>query len=987
MNPDRWQQVSRIYHKALKHEGPEREAYLREACAADEELLREVESLLSEPASAERFVRTGGAIAVAGLADGPFGGDVGGEPSDDAPHVQPGARLGPYQIEETLGAGGMGEVFRAHDTRLRRAVAIKVLPQDRMRDPDRRQRFLQEARAVSALNHPHIVTLHDIARDGEIDFLVMEYVPGTSVDRLISQKRLTLAETLDYAAQIASALAAAHKAGIVHRDIKPANMIVTGDGHVKVLDFGLAKLTESVATDSAADTRTHQTILTTPGMVMGTVAYMSPEQARGEATDARTDLFSFGAVLFEMATGRQAFPTAFDWTLPPSQDLPPELRPIVLKLLEPDRELRYQTAADIAADLKRLQRPVESKGASRRWWMTAAALTLVAVFVFVFIWQRNESTLQVVELTRVTSDAGLTAYPALSSDGRMLAYASDRAGGIMNIWVRQVGVGEAVRVTNGPADDTEPSFSPDGTLIAFRSERDGGGVYISPALGGAQRRIAEQGRGPRFSPDGQWIAYWVGEEHEFARNAVYVVRSTGSESRRLAATFFSAYAPLWSPDGRHVLFLGAEDDTKPVAERYDWWVAPVDGGPPVVTGALAALRSKRVFPVWRRPGDWVGDSVLFAASTAQYASILSTGDVNQSSIWSVHLVPNPWRIEGDPRQLTVATGVEAQPSMVLAADRTARLALANTRGNMEIWAVPVQANEGRGTGDLQRVTTTTAVDNTYPSVSSDGSRLVYVSDRQRNTDVFITDLRTGVETALTATEVNEFSPFLSADNSSVLYYVYRPDRKPSFSFWVVSATGGVPRQVCADCDGPLYGWSSDTTKVIYRDLPPGRPGRVRVRDIDSRRDDVLVEHPTYAITFPRLSADERWILFQTVISQTQRRIFVAPLRDWHAAPESSWIPITNGHTPDRMAVWSPDGNLVYFLSERDGFRCFWAQRLDATTKGPLGGPFVVQHFHQARRGFLPDDFSGLPLSVAPDKLVFPMRERTGNIWLATLEAR
>jgi Tol biopolymer transport system component len=689
-------------------------------------------------------------------------------------------------------------------------------------------------------------------------------------------------------------------------------------------------------------------------------------------------------VLFEMATGRQAFPKAFDWTLPPAPAVPAELRPIVLKLLEPNLELRYQTAADIATDLKRLQRPVESKGAWLRWWMTAAALTLVAVFVF--IWQRNESTLQVVELTRLTSDAGLTAYPALSRDGRMLAYASDRAGGIMNIWVRQVGVGEAVNITNGPAGDTEPSFSPDGTMIAFRSERDEGGIYIVPALGGAQRRIADQGRSPRFSPDGQWIAYWVGEEHQFASNAVYVVRSTGGESRRLASTFFSAYAPLWSPDGRHVLFLGAEDDKKPVAERYDWWVAPVDGGPPVVTGALAALRSKGVFPVWRRPGDWVGDSVLFAGSTAQYASILSTGDVNQSSIWSVHLAPNPWRIEGDPRQLTVATGVEVQPSMALAADGTARLALANTRGNMEIWAVPVQANEGRVTGDMQRVTTT-VVDNTYPSVSSDGSRLVFVSDRQRNTDVLMRDLRAGVETALTATEVNEFSPFLSADNSSVLYYVFRPGLKPSFSFWVVSATGGVPRQVCADCDGPLYGWSSDARKVIYRDILLDRPGRVRVRDIDSGRDDVLVEHPKYAITFPRLSADERWILFQTVITQTQRGIFLAPLREWHVAPESSWIPITNGRTPDRNAVWSPDGNLVYFLSERDGFRCFWAQRLDATSKRPRGDPFVVQHFHQARRGFLPDDFSGLPLSVAPDKLVFPMRDRTGNIWLATLKAR
>jgi hypothetical protein len=203
----------------------------------------------------------------------------------------------------------------------------------------------------------------------------------------------------------------------------------------------------------------------------------------------------------------------------------------------------------------------------------------------------------------------------------------------------------------------------------------------------------------------------------------------------------------------------------------------------------------------------------------------------------------------------------------------------------------------------------------------------------------------------------------------------------------VNATGGVPRQVCADCDGPLYGWSSDATKVIWRDQPADRPGRVRVRDIESGADVVLAEHPTYALTLPRLSPDDHWMLFQTVINQGQRQIFVAPVRGWQAAPESSWIPLTNGRTPDRNAVWSPDGTLVYFLSERDGFRCFWAQRLDAASKRPMGEPFAVHHFHEARRSYDSDRFAGIQLSVGPDRLVFPTQERTGNIWLAKLESR
>ena len=272
-------------------------------------------------------------------------------------------QLGPYKIESPIGAGGMGQVFRATDTRLHRTVAIKILPDDKVADPDRKRRFLQEARAASALNHPNIITLHDIANDAGVDYLVMEYVPGKSLDKLITPKGLPLAEVIGYAMQIASALAAAHAAGIVHRDIKPANAIVTAEGQVKVLDFGLAKLAER-APNPKGETQTMAPALTESGMVMGTIAYMSPEQARAEEVDARTDLFSLGAMLYEMVTGRRAFLKPLDWATPPTDALPPELRPIVLKLLEVDRELRYQHASEIRADLQRLKRDTDSARAA-----------------------------------------------------------------------------------------------------------------------------------------------------------------------------------------------------------------------------------------------------------------------------------------------------------------------------------------------------------------------------------------------------------------------------------------------------------------------------------------------------------------------------------------------------------------------------------------------------------------------------------------------
>jgi len=887
----------------------------------------------------------------------------------------------------------MGVVYTAEDVRLNRAVALKFLPERFRRDRAALERFRREARAASSLNHPNICTIFDIGEQDGRPFIIMERLEGQTLEHLIQGKPLPMGDVLTLGREVLSVLEAAHAKGIVHRDIKPPNIFVTDRGQAKVLDFGIAKLVadvESVEVTSAnAATAIDEHTLTQPGVALGTLSYMSPEQAHGNQVDARSDLFSFGAVLYEMATGKRAFPKSLDWTPPAApHELDRELYRIVLKLLEADPQVRYQRASDVLSDLERLETRLRSAG-SRRLWLIAGAAAVAAVLASVILWPRADPTVQAVELTRVTSDSGLTAYPALSRDGKLLAYASDRASGIMNIWVQQVAGGEPVRVTNGPADDTEPSFSPDGTVIAFRSERDGGGVYTVPALGGEPRRIADQGRRPRFSPDGRWIAYWVGtQRQQFARNAAYIIPSSGGEPRRLAPTFFSADDPLWSPDGQHVLFLGAEDDKKPVAERYDWWVEPVTGGAPAATGALAALRTKGVAPVWREPGDWLDDSIIFAASTAQYATVLSTGLINQSSIWSVRLASNPWRIHGDPRQLTIASGAEEQPSVARGTDGTARLALttASTPSNTNIWALPVRANEGKVTGEMARLTSS-VVENQYASISADGSTLVFSSDRQRNQDIILKDLRTGTETVLTSTDVNEFSPFLSIDNSKVLYYVFRPDRKPSFSFWVVSATGGVPRQVCADCDGPLYGWSRDATKVIWNDRSADRPWRVRVRDIESSRDDVLVEHQKYALTFPRLSPDDRWMLFQTVITQTQRQIFVAPMHGWQAAPESSWIPITNGRTPDRQAVWAPGGALVYFLSERDGFRCFWAQRLDAATKRKIGEPFAVHHFHEARRSFDSDRFAGIQLSVGPDTLVFPNQEHTGNIWLAKLESR
>ncbi|MGI8424479.1 MAG: protein kinase domain-containing protein [Chloroflexota bacterium] len=405
-----------------------------------------------------------------------------------------GRRLGAYQLDALLGRGGMGEVYRARDTRLGREVAIKVLARDQVADPERKRRFLQEARAVSALNHPNIVTLHDIASDDGVDFLVLEYVLGRPLHDVIPPGGLPLVDVLAYATDIAGALAAAHAAGILHRDIKPANVMVTPDGHVKVLDFGLAKLTEPAPASPDSQTRVVEPALTQAGVVMGTVAYMPPEQARGEAVDARTDLFSLGAVLYEMATGTRAFPTAFDWKPPSPAGITSELQRIVFKLLESDVDRRYQTAADVAADLKRLQRATEASHVSRpRWLAPVAALVIVAALAVAVVWRRADHTApgrdQWVQLTNFPDSVS---QPALSADGRMLTFV--RGPGTFQtegqVYVKLLPDGEPKELTRGTTRIMSPVFSPDGSQIAYTtiSGQFAWDTWQVPVLGGEPRQ-------------------------------------------------------------------------------------------------------------------------------------------------------------------------------------------------------------------------------------------------------------------------------------------------------------------------------------------------------------------------------------------------------------------------------------------------------------------------------------------------------------------
>ncbi len=496
-----------------------------------------------------------------------------------------GEKLGPYEILAPIGAGGMGEVFRAKDTRLRRTVAIKILPGDKMAAFQCRARFLQEARAASALNHPNIVTLHDIASDRGVDYLVMEFVPGKSLDKIITSKGLPVTEAVAYARQIASALAAAHDAGIVHRDIKPANVIVSSESQLKVLDFGLAKLLER-ACGPDGETETQELALTENGTVMGTVAYMSPEQARGQPVDHRTDVFSLGVMLYEMLAGHRPFPgkshvemmhAIINAPAPPLPTQPAELEEILSKALAKDPAERYQHAGDLALDLRRFQqRPVGARHAApalgqvrRSTWIAIAGLLLVMPVA----WWAGRTTAAPIDnplagakFTRLTDFPGDETSASISPDGKFVTFVSDRDGSA-DLWLGRVGTGRFQNLTRAsffPSNRNlfQAGFAGDGSEIWLRGPPLNR-MRLLPLMGGRARAfLGEHVVNVSWSHDGTRIAYHTDRPGD----PLFVADKDGENARQIFVDRPGVHNhfPTWSPDGRWIYFVHGNPGTSEV---------------------------------------------------------------------------------------------------------------------------------------------------------------------------------------------------------------------------------------------------------------------------------------------------------------------------------------------------------------------------------------------------------------------------------------
>jgi Tol biopolymer transport system component len=878
-----------------------------------------------------------------------------------------GTTLGPYRIESVAGQGGMGVVYRAVDIELDRMVAIKVIRPEAMTDPDRRRRFVQEARSASALNHPGIVTIYHIGHEAGVDFIAMELVSGRSLDQVIGNRPLPPSDAVRYATSIADALATAHRAGIVHRDLKPANVMVTPKGQVKVLDFGLAKLTEPSTVSLATETHVPATGF---GMVVGTAAYMPPEQAQGLTVDARSDIFSFGVVLCEMITGRRPAPGTD--ARPLLASTPRDLRKVVLRCLQPDPEQRFQVIDDVRmaledADLE--SEPQAAIGRSRRIpvVLSIAAIAGAMLVGAAVVWRLTPRTPPGPVLTRLTLDSGLTTDPALSPDGKFVAFASDRAGqGNLDIWVRQVAGGEPRQLTSDPADDLEPAFSPDGSRIAFRSDRDGGGIYVVSTLGGDERRIIDQGRRPRWSPDQTRIACWAGLNAAFLLSKadvprILIVPAGGGEPRRFAADFSQAYAPVWSPDGARLLFVGRREDTSP----SDWWVLPLDGGPIVPTGAYAAIARDKLSPSpdsFVLPATWQPDGrVLFSARL---------GDA--TNIWQLQLAANG-PIAGELERLSVGTGLEVQPS-VGAGGVMAYAVLAN---DVDLWMQPADTSAGTVTGPMQRLTHDAAADG-YPSFLPDGRTMVYLSNRSGSYGLWKKDVVSGKEDLVSTDLPFPQVPIVTRDGAHVVFHSGVRTRIVRLPLAATGVSRSTPQPICDGCDG-IWDVTSDGRWGVQKEEGDHT---ILYRDLSTGRTSPFLSAPGEIVGRFRLSPDDRWVTF-THRASGAVRVNVAPFTPGQPIDRDRWIALTSADYESLVPVWSPDGSVVYYVSNRDGRICVWGQRIDRTTGRPAGDAFAIWHLHEAGRSMTPISLGLRGIAVARERIVANVSESSGNIWMAT----
>ncbi len=768
LTPEQWRQVSPYLDEALALPQEERAGWLRSFREKDPALAELLQALLDEQEAIkqEQFL-------------------------EQSPIL--GSMLGPYQLLSPLGAGGMGEVYRARDTRLDRTVAIKVLPHRYSSDPALRSRFEREAKAISALQHPNICTLYDIGRQGETEYIVMEHLEGETLAARLAHGALPTEKTLQYAIEVADALDTAHKRGIIHRDLKPANIFLTNRGDCKVLDFGLAKFGNAESLMETTTKLEKSEGLTTPGVAMGTVTYMSPEQARGEELDARTDIFSLGAVMYEMATGKLAF-QGKTWAvifkaildeMPPrptesNPKLPAPLDDIVGKALEKDRDLRYQSAADLRSDLKRLKRDTESNprvprssmvfAASRKFslryvWMAAMAMLLVGTSAAVWHYRKlGESAPRQIETRRLTAnpDENPVVAAALSPNGKYVIFTvTHRKDSLLAI-----DTGE-IRELPDSFQGTLDWFPDSDHVLVQRSNPNS--LWKMSIVEQTARKISEISVDRAVvSPDGSKILFSRGVE-------LWIMGANGEEPHKIGEMKGIAYSSVirWSPNGERIAYFGVENGS-----------GNEESSTIVTCDANGSNCGTVVHEKSLKSGGGEGGMLWIRDGRIVYSKSYGLGHVE---LWSIEVDANNGKALSQPKRLSRFEGFEMMPFSASADGR--RMIVNQTRLLDRIWALDLDAKSQEF---KPRVVTNDRWTNWLDGWTADGKSLLYSSNRSGKWGVFQVDNSGGAVKTLLSGEEDLYKAAMTADERHILFTAAR-DRfnqaDPSQRLMIANADG------------------------------------------------------------------------------------------------------------------------------------------------------------------------------------------------------
>jgi serine/threonine protein kinase/Tol biopolymer transport system component len=854
-----------------------------------------------------------------------------------------GGQLGHFSLVEKIGEGGMGRVFKARDGRLERFVAIKVLADDRMADADRRSRFIQEAKAASALNHPNIITIYEIGEEDGQTFIAMELVDGQPLSELIPRKGMRVTEALRVAVQVADALTAAHAAGIVHRDLKPANIMVDAHGRVRVLDFGLAKLSvppAQVGAEEATQTIAEVRLVTEDGIILGSIPYMSPEQAEGMAVDARSDIFSFGAVLYEMITGQRAFQGAsristlaavVEKDPPPPSEIssgtPPELERLIARCLRKDLNRRSQHMSDVKLALEELRDESESgklagpaaadRAGTRRWLWPTVAITsvLVAMGSLAWIFGTSYNPSKGPNLVRLSPEDGHSYYaPALSPDGGFVAYISDRSGKD-ELWLQQVGGAEPIQLTHSAERVDDPSFFPDGKQILYLtvSTDKKSTIETIATLGGAPKILIQGGQmgdnDPKLSPDGRQIAYVEN------RNGWHLmtVSSAGGQPRELQA--FAATPGVrpsestWTADSRYLLFTVVKP-TQAGSAEWDWFAFPVDGGEPVKTGIGEKLRAAgagQAFPQVVTPERVLGSAV-------------SNGHRN---VWEIPVSPGSWSLKGIPRQLTFGA-FDERPSSVSA---SGTMALMVEKYSSGIYLIPLSPSTGQPTGVAQKLDQDVRPKALYYAGGDPGSIYYYGANRESwgTIDHYALDLNSGAQKPVSA-GLSQFANFAISPDGRYIAYSYPDGDGITISVGEVGAGYAQARVLCKGC-GRLQWFSPDGRFLFYHPEVKVKPDpkqklTLRLLEISSGKDRPWAEDPIHSVSVlePSGSGSE-WVAL--TLRKPGEQAFQDYVVRWREQPippselTKRMLPLGSG-----QRRFSPAGDVYYVDGNRFMLRRF-----------------------------------------------------------------